>query len=469
VKGRVLIVDDERDGRAALAELAGRWGFETREADGGREGMAAVRSWHPDIILTDLVMPDTDGLALLKAIRLEAPECPVVMLTGRGTIQLAVQAIQAGAWDFIEKPVDPQRLRLVLERAAEKRETQREVLQLRSSLAAQAPGAALVGSSPAMGAVMDLVRKVAPSSASVVVGGESGTGKELVARAIHAMSPRRERPFVALNCSAIPATLIEAELFGSEKGAFTGADQRRLGCFELAHRGTLFLDEIGELPTELQSKFLRVLEERRLRRLGGRGEIEVDVRVLCASHHDLREAARRGAFREDLYFRLGVFTVILPPLRDRRDDIPLLVDHFIERFNADTGKRVRRVEPAALALLQAHAWPGNVRELRNAVERGVILADGEVLGLEHLPPDVHAADQEGLSLRVPLGTSLDAVEREVIQATLRRTGGNKSRTASLLGISEKTLYNKLHRYAAEAAPPARGGQVPGRPSGEEHS
>jgi len=288
-----------------------------------------------------------------------------------------------------------------------------------------------------------------------------------VARAIHALSPRRDRPFVALNCSAIPATLIEAELFGSEKGAFTGADQRRLGCFELAHRGTLFLDEIGELPSELQSKFLRVLEERRLRRLGGRGEVEVDVRVLCASHHDLREAARRGTFREDLYFRLGVFTVTLPPLRDRRDDIPLLVDHFIERFNADTGKRVRRVEPAALALLQAHAWPGNVRELRNAVERGVILADGEVLGLEHLPPDVHAADQEGLSLRVPLGTSLDEVEREVIEATLRRTGGNKSRTASMLGISEKTLYNKLHRYAAEAGTPARGGQTRGRPSGEE--
>jgi DNA-binding NtrC family response regulator len=451
MNGRVLIVDDEADGRASLAELAGRWGFETKEAASGREALGAVRAWHPEIILTDLVMPDTDGLSLLKALRQEAPECPVIMLTGRGTIQVAVQAIQAGAWDFVEKPVDPQRLRLLLERAVEKRETQREVLQLRSSLAAQAPAAALVGSSPGMSAVMDLVRKVAPSTASVVIGGESGTGKELVARAIHALSPRRDRPFVALNCSAIPATLIEAELFGSEKGAYTGADQRRLGCFELANRGTLFLDEIGELPAELQSKFLRVLEERRLRRLGGRSEIEVDVRVLCASHHDLRDAARRGTFREDLYFRLGVFTVTIPPLRERRDDIPPLVAHFIERFNADTGKRVRRVEPAALAVLQSHDWPGNVRELRNAVERAVILADGESLGMEHLPPEVHAVDLEGSALRIPLGTSLDEVEREFIQATLRRTGGNKSRSATLLGISEKTLYNKLHRYAAEAA------------------
>jgi len=466
VKGRLLIVDDEQDGRSALAELAGRWGLETREAEGGREGLAAARAWHPDLILSDLVMPDSDGLWLLKALRAEAPECPVILLTGRGTIQLAVQAIQAGAWDFIEKPVDPQRLRLVLERAVEKRETQREVQQLRSSLAALAPGVDLVGASPAMASVMELVRKVAPSNASVVVGGESGTGKELVARAIHALSPRRDRPFVALNCSAIPATLIEAELFGSEKGAYTGADQRRLGCFELAHRGTLFLDEIGELPSELQSKFLRVLEERRLRRLGGRVEIEVDARVLCASHHDLREAARRGAFREDLYFRLGVFTVTLPPLRERREDVPSLVDHFIARFNAETGKRVRRVAPAALALLQAHAWPGNVRELRNAVERAVILAEGEELGLEHLPPDVLAADPEGAALRIPLGTPLDTVEREVIQATLRRAGGNKLRTATLLGISEKTLYNKLHRYAAEAAGVGTGdGDPPAAPVG----
>ncbi len=447
---RVLIVDDEADSRDALAELTQRWGYDVQTASDGAEALRRAIEWHPDVILTDLVMPNMDGLWLLRALRAELPDCPVVLLTGRGTIQTAVQAIKEGAYDFIEKPLEVPRLRIVLERALEKKETMREVQLLRRRLAALAPGTDLIGSGPAMQKVFELVKRVAPSNASVVVTGQSGTGKEVVARAIHNLSPRKDKPFVALNCSAIPATLIESELFGYERGAFTGADQRRLGNFELAHNGTLFLDEIGELPLEVQAKFLRVLEERKIRRLGGRSEVEVDVRVLCATNRDLKEEIRRGRFREDLFFRLHVFTIELPTLRERREDVPVLVHHFIEKFNAETGKRVQGVTPAAMATLQGYAWPGNIRELRNTVERAMILVDGDVIGEEQLPPDMQASRPEAATLRVPLGIPIEQIEKEYILASLQRNGGNKARTAELLGISEKTLYNKLNRYAAEA-------------------
>ncbi len=447
---RVLIVDDEADSREALAELTQRWGYDVQTASDGTEALRRAIEGHPDVILTDLVMPNMDGLWLLRALRAELPDCPVVLLTGRGTIQTAVQAIKEGAYDFIEKPLEVPRLRIVLERALEKKETMREVQLLRRRLAALAPGTDVIGSGPAMQRVFELVNKVAPSNASVVITGESGTGKEVVARAIHNLSPRKEKPFLALNCSAIPATLIESELFGYERGAFTGADQRRMGNFELAHNGTLFLDEIGELPIELQSKFLRVLEERKIRRLGGRSEVEVDVRVICATNRDLKEESRRGRFREDLYFRLHVFTIGLPRLKERREDIPLLVHHFIEKFNAETGKRVQGVSPPALQMLQGYGWPGNIRELRNTVERAMILVDGEVIGEEHLPPDMQSSRPEAATLRLPLGIPLDKVEKEYIITSLQKHGGNKARTAEILGISEKTLYNKLNRYAAEA-------------------
>jgi DNA-binding NtrC family response regulator len=301
-----------------------------------------------------------------------------------------------------------------------------------------------------------------------VITGESGTGKEVVARAIHNLSPRREKPFLALNCSAIPATLIESELFGYERGAFTGADQRRLGNFELAQNGTFFLDEIGELPLELQAKFLRVLEDHRIRRLGGRAEVEVDVRVICATNRDLKEEVKRGRFREDLFFRLHVFTIGLPPLKERREDIPLLVHHFLDKYNAETGKRVQGLAPSAMALLQSYSWPGNIRELRNTVERAMILVDGEIIGEEHLPPDMQASRPEAATatLRVPLGIPIDKVEKEYILASLQRNGGNKARTAEVLGISEKTLYNKLNRYAAEARNRAEGEAPESAPVGE---
>jgi DNA-binding NtrC family response regulator len=460
---RVLIVDDEADSRDALAELTQRWGYDVQTASDGTEALRRAIEGHPDVILTDLVMPGMDGLWLLRALRAELPECPVVLLTGRGTIQTAVQAIKEGAYDFIEKPLEVPRLRIVLERALEKKETMREVQLLRRRVAALAPGTDMIGSGPAMAKVFDLVKKVAPSNASVVISGESGTGKEIVARAVHNLSPRKEKPFVALNCSAIPATLIESELFGYERGAFTGAEQRRLGNFELAHNGTLFLDEIGELPLELQAKFLRVLEERKFRRLGGRSEVEVDVRVICATNRDLKEEIRRGRFREDLYFRLHVFTIVLPPLKDRREDIPLLVHHFIDKFNGETGKHVQGISPGALSILQGYSWPGNIRELRNTVERAMILVDGDVIGEDHLPPDMPTSRPEAATLRMPLGIPLEKVEKDYILASLQKNGGNKARTAEILGISEKTLYNKLNRYAAEAR--TRAGEADGESPG----
>ena len=446
---RVLIVDDEAEGRASLSDLVGEWGYEVRTAGSGAEALRVAVGWHPDVVLTDLMMPRGDGLWLLKSLRIDVPDCPVVLLTGRGSIPLAVDAIREGAFDFIEKPADLSRLSVVLHRAVEKKETLREVDFLRRRLDAVAPGIDVIAASPAMERVLELVRRVAPSQSSVIISGESGAGKEVVARLIHQQSPRREGPFLALNCSAIPATLIESELFGYERGAFTGADQRRLGHFELAKGGTLFLDEIADMPPEIQVKLLRVLEERRIWRLGGKAEVEVDVRVLCATHRDLQEETRRGRFRQDLYFRLAVFAIALPPLRERREDVPLLVAHFVEKFNAETGKRVRGVSPGALALLQSHSWPGNVRELRNALERAMILADGEVIGESLLPPEISRPGAERAAISVPLGVPLDEVEREYLLASLERLGGNKARTAAALGISEKTLYNKLHRYAAE--------------------
>jgi len=466
VRYRLLIVDDEAESREALAELADRWGYEVQTAGDGTEALRRAIEWHPDVILTDLVMPNMDGLWLLRALRAELPDCPVVLLTGRGTVQTAVQAIKEGAYEFIEKPLEISRLRMVLERALEKKETMREVQLLRRRLAALAPGTDMIGSGPAMQRVFELVKKVAPANASVVITGESGTGKEVVARAIHSLSARKDKPFVALNCGAIPPTLIESELFGHERGAFTGADQRRLGNFEFAQGGTLFLDEIGELPLEMQGKFLRVLEERRFRRLGGKSEVEVDVRVICATNRDLKEEIKKGRFREDLYFRLHVFTIHLPRLGERREDVPLLVHHFIEKFNGETGKRVQGVSPAAMTVLQGYAWPGNIRELRNTVERAMILTDGDTIDEEHLPPDMRPSTSAAMTLRLPLGIPLREVEKEYILASLQRNSGNKARTAEGLGISEKTLYNKLNRYAARARDRAG---VAGDDGGEEES
>jgi DNA-binding NtrC family response regulator len=456
---RILAVDDEVATLEALAEILTAWGHKVETATDGHEALKKALEFRPDLVLSDVVMPETSGIWLLKALREELPDCPVIFLTGRASIDTAVEATREGAYDFIEKPFDTARVKVSIARALERRETEREVQGLRRRLK-QLGGTDFIGQSAPMRRVLELIERVAPSKAAVAISGESGTGKEVVARSIHNLSPRREKAFVAINCASIPATLMESEIFGHERGAFTGADQRRSGVFELAHGGTLFLDEVGEIPIELQAKLLRVLEESRLRRLGGKVEIEVDVRVLCATNRDLKAEIKKAAFREDLYFRLNVFQIGLPPLRDRREDVPLLVQYFVDKFNAESGKRVTGVRPDALDMLKNHDWPGNIRELRNAVERAVILCDGELLQREHLPPDMVGRTPERASFKLPFGLTLDLVEKEYILGSLDRNGGNKARTAEMLGVSEKTLYNKLNRYAAEAR-----GEFPTRKSG----
>ena len=446
-KARILIVDDEESTRELFAELLQRWGYEVDQTADGHGALKLAAETHPDVIISDLVMPKLDGLALVRALREEQPDTPVVIITGKGTIDAAVEAVREGVFDFVEKPLDPARLRVILQRALEKKETLHEMQVLRRRLGQVDSGVGLVGNSPPMRRAMELVEKVAPSKASVVITGQSGTGKEMVARAIHQLSPRRDKPFIAINCSAIPATLIESEMFGHERGAFTGAEQRRLGAWELADGGTLFLDEVGEIPIELQAKFLRVLEEERLRRLGGKSEIAVDVRVISATNRELKDEIKGGRFREDLYFRLNVFHINLAPLKERHEDIPVLVQHFIHRFAREAGKKLHGVSPQAMKRLTDYGWPGNIRELRNTLERAVILCGSGVIEAEHLPSELAAGGGESAYLKLPYGLPLREIEKEYILATLTRLQNNKARTAQALGISEKTLYNKLYRYS----------------------
>ncbi len=446
-KARILIVDDEESTRDLFSELLQRWGYDVDQTADGHGALKIAAETHPDVIVSDLVMPKLDGLALVRALREEQPDTPVVIITGKGTIDAAVEAVREGVFDFVEKPLDPARLKIILQRALEKKETLHEMQVLRRRLGQVDSGVGLVGNSPPMRRAMELVEKVAPSKASVVITGQSGTGKEMVARAIHQLSPRRDKPFIAINCSAIPATLIESEMFGHERGAFTGAAERRLGAWELADGGTLFLDEVGEIPIELQAKFLRVIEEERLRRLGGKSEIVVDVRVISATNRDLKEEIKAARFREDLYFRLNVFHINLAPLKERREDIPVLVQHFIDRFSRDAAKKLQGVSPQAMKLLTDYAWPGNIRELRNTLERAVILCGSDTIEPEHLPSELAAGGGESAYLKLPYGLPLREIEKEYILATLGRLQNNKARTAQALGISEKTLYNKLYRYS----------------------
>jgi DNA-binding NtrC family response regulator len=448
-KARILIVDDEESTRELFAELLTRWGYEVEQTADGHDALKIAADTHPDVIISDLVMPKLDGLALVRALREEQPETPVVIITGKGTIDAAVEAVREGVFDFVEKPLDPARLKVILQRALEKKDTLHEMNVLRRRLSQMDSGVGLIGNSPPMRRAMELVEKVAPSKASVVITGQSGTGKEMVARAIHQLSPRRDKPFIAINCSAIPASLMESEMFGHERGAFTGADQRRLGCWELADGGTLFLDEIGEIPIELQAKFLRVLEEERLRRLGGKSEISVDVRVISATNRELKEEIKAQRFREDLYFRLNVFHIPLAPLKERRDDIAVLVQHFIDKFAREGGKKLAGVSQPALKLLGDYAWPGNIRELRNTLERAVILCGGGLIEPEHLPAEIATGGGESAYLKLPYGLPLREIEKEYILSSLTRLQNNKARTAQALGISEKTLYNKLYRYSGK--------------------
>ncbi len=459
---KVLIVEDEVHARTGLTELVSSWGYRARGAADGRDGLDQVIAWQPAIVVTDLKMPRMDGMELLRRIG-DLPEryC-VVMLTAQGSIESAVEAMRAGAWDYLPKPVDPARLRGILDSARRQVEAQAQVEPLGAAVSSACSAVRpdtlgqMVGSSPEMKAVFSLVQRVASSNVSVLVTGESGTGKELVARALHDLSGRRNKPFVAVNCAAIPETLIESEIFGHERGAFTGALERRAGCFELAEEGTLLLDEIGEMPAGTQAKLLRVLEDRKVRRLGSKTETPVDVRVIAATNRDPREAVAAGQLRADLYYRLNVFNIQMPPLRSHAGDIGAIAEKMICDMNEKHGCRVMGMSNDLLARLGSYRWPGNVRELRNTIERAVVLAGEGELGLKHLPPGFGealppfaATSTSDTAVHVEVGTTVDEAERQLIMKTLNSTHNNKTRAAEILGISTKTLQNKLKEYARD--------------------
>jgi DNA-binding NtrC family response regulator len=444
---RVLIVEDDPATRLGLTELVRTWGFITDSASDGEEALYKITDFRPSIIVTDLVMPRRSGLELLRALQDQDRDIATIILTAQGSVETAVEAIRVGAYDYLTKPVDPQRLRILLEKAIERQQTLREVKTLRRQLRERGAFGAMIGNSGEMRKIYQVIEQAAPTTASVLISGESGTGKELVAQTIHQLSPRAPMPYVPLNCAAIPETLLESEIFGHEKGAFTGALERRQGCFELADRGTLFLDEIAEMTPQTQVKLLRVLQERRFRRLGGRMEQPVDVRVIAATNVDPLEAVKKGKLREDVYYRLNVFAIRLPPLRERCDDLPLLVQAFLAEFNARNNKAVKAVSQDAMRELEAYGWPGNVRELRNVMERATILAEGDFIEPRHLPPTlVDAPASPGApGMALEPGITVEEAERRLILMTLEHTRDNKTRAAEILGISLKTLHNKLNR------------------------
>ena len=455
---RVLIVEDEPSTRLGLTELVSTWGFTTESAADGQEALQRITSFRPSIVISDLVMPRMGGLELLRALKEEGNALTIVILTAQGTVETAVEAIKEGAYDYLTKPVEPQRLKILLDKIVERQDTLREVKVLRKQLREHGSFGKMIGNSAQMRKVYQTIEQAAPTQASVLIWGESGTGKELVAQTIHQLSPRAQMPFVPINCAAIPETLLESEIFGHEKGAFTGASDRREGCFELADRGTLFLDEIAEMTPATQVKLLRVLQERKFRRLGGRQEQTVDVRVIAATNVNPAEAVKNGKLREDLYYRLNVFAIELPPLRQRKDDLSLLLQSFLTEFNERNNKSVSAIDSGAMRILEQYNWPGNVREVRNVVERAVILANGDFIEPKHLPPLVtESPDVVKPVVELEPGTTVEEAERRLILMTLEHTRDNKTRAAEILGISLKTLHNKLNKLR---------GRVPGRKTEE---
>ena len=451
---RVLIVEDEIHARNGLTELVASWGYEADCAVDGVDALEWVEKFSPTIVVTDLKMPRMDGMELLRHLSERPERICLVMLTAQGSIESAVEAMRNGAWDYLPKPVEPARLKAILQSASRQREAEAEGSRKRPAKTAGALGE-LVGSTPEMKAVFDLVERVASSNVSVLVTGESGTGKELVARALHDLSSRRNKPFVAVNCAAIPETLIESEIFGHEKGAFTGAVERRAGCFELAEGGTMLLDEIGEMPAATQAKLLRVLEDRKLRRLGSKVETPVDVRVIAATNKDPQTAVASGYLRGDLYYRLNVFNIHMPPLRSHKADIKPIAEKMIADMNEKHGCSVAGMTTELMTRMDIYQWPGNARELRNTIERAVVLAGSGMLGAQHLPPGFGERTAESAStaasdtaVHVEVGTTVDEAERQLILKTLTSTYNNKTRAAEILGISTKTLQNKLKEYTA---------------------
>ena len=455
----VLLVEDKDSLRAMLRHALEAQGHAVIEARDETEAVQALRQARPAVVLSDLRLPSGDGFGVLRAARELDPELPVIVMTAYGSIQDAVTAMKEGAIDFLAKPVDPDHLLLMVERAIAQRRMLIEYTLLKEEMAARRGAPRIIGDDPKLKQVIQQLHRASGTDATVLLEGESGTGKELFARSLHALSPRAEGPFVAINCAAIPDTLLETELFGHEKGAFTGAAARKPGRFELAHRGTLFLDEIGDLPLGLQAKILRALEERRFERVGGTQSLHVDVRVVAATNRNLKQSVAARQFREDLYFRLSVFPIMIPPLRERADDIPILATHFVEKFCRDMNKKALALSLASLDELKAYEWPGNVRELQNCIERAVILCEADGIQPRHLnlsfrtavaaPPAVSPWDQVDLSgtLAEAVRRATTEVERRKIEAAIRDSGNNRQRAADILQVNYKTLVQKMKDYA----------------------
>ena len=454
----VLLVDDEPANLDSLERIFAREGYRTQRAETGTAALALLRDRPADVVLTDLMMPGMSGQELLRAVKAVAPDAEVVLMTAYGTVEAAVAAMKDGAYDFLTKPLKRHAVLKSVAQALEKRRLVLENKHLRARLAGVS--SPIVGQSAALRGTLDIIRQAAPSSATVLLLGESGTGKELFARALHEHSSRAQAPFVPINCAAIPETILESELFGYERGAFTGAVARKEGRIERAQGGTLFLDEIGELSPAVQVKLLRFLQEGEIERLGGTSTVRVDSRVVAATNRDLVAAVQAGKFREDLYYRLNVIQVVLPPLRERIEDIPLLADHFVARYAAKNGKQFSGITPAAMEALEAYTWPGNVRELENAIERAVVLSPGSEIDIDALPQPLQQAARgprgpipaalEGRTVSIPLGTTMEEIELRVIRETLRQTKGDKNLAAQLLGIAARTIYRKLDREPKES-------------------
>jgi DNA-binding NtrC family response regulator len=449
----VLIIDDEKNIREGLGEALRMDGYSVELAPDGETGIKIAERGAVDLVITDLRMPGIQGDEVLRHVTSRYPGVPVIMLTGHGTVEDAVGAMRAGAYDFLTKPVNLDHLSLLVKRALDGRLMALKQLELEREIESNRQFSTIVGKSEGMKQVFDLVRRVAPTKANVLVTGESGVGKELVADAIHNLSPRRDRPFVKVHCAALAESLLESELFGHEKGAFTGASARKRGRFELAHEGTIFLDEIGEINATVQVKILRVLQERKFERVGGEDSVESDVRIVAATNRDLKAEIEKGSFREDLYYRLNVVNIHVPPLRDRRDDIPLLAASFLREFADENGKQIDGFDAKSRSLLYSYRWPGNVRELRNCIESAVVMAKGSTIESDDLPPSVRSAAEER-AISIPLGSTMDAAERIIIRETLAAMGGNKSKTAQALGIGRRTLYQKLEEFGIASPDPA---------------
>jgi two-component system response regulator HydG len=449
---RVLVVDDDLAIREALSRTLERFGHEVVLAEDGQAGLDRLREGEVHILLVDLQMPRLSGQELLKAAKAMAPDVEVIVITGHGTVEDAVDAMKEGAYDFITKPFKRVQLERTIRRAAEKQALALQNRRLRARLDELQGTGRIIGASPLILKTLDLVRQVAPSTATILIRGESGTGKELIADAIHQSSPRRERPLIKVNCAALPETLLESELFGYERGAFTGAVARKEGRFELADGGTLFMDEIGEISPAMQAKLLRVLQSGEFERVGGTRTLATDVRLIAATNTDVAAMVKEKRFREDLYYRLNVITIQLPPLRERQSDIPLLAHHFLRRYAAKNSKVIGGFTEEAMDLLQTYAWPGNVRELANVVERAVVLTRSSMISPADLPETLVRTDQAARHLVVSIGTPLEEVEDRLIEETLRYTKGDKALAAKLLGIATRTIYRRLKGEAESSSP-----------------